>query len=254
MGSNEGLRKQPFLFLEGSLRFDSPLIPGTLVARYKRFFADVRLDNGAVVTAHCPNTGSMLGCNAPGARVWLSESDNPKRKLGYTWELVEAHPGVLVGIHTGRANRLVEEAIQGGVIGELSRYAQLRREVKFGRESSRIDLCLSGPGLPDCYVEVKNVTAAVGDGVAIFPDAVSTRGAKHLRELMYMAESGHRAVLLFCVQRADVAEVRPADAIDPDYGATLRQALSAGVEAMAYRSAVTPTGLSIRDRIPVRCP
>ena len=236
------------------MQFDSPLFPGTLIQRYKRFFADIRLDSGEVVTAHCPNTGSMLGCKEPGSRVWISPADNPARKLRYTWELVEAAPDVLVGVHTGRTNALVEEAIAAGIVAELSAYPAIRREVKFGRESSRIDLLLSGESLPDCYVEVKNVTAGVAGGIAIFPDAVSERGAKHLRELMHMVEQGHRAVIFYCVQRRDVQEVRPADEIDPVYGGTLREAIAAGVEALAYRADVSPEGILLVMPLPVVCP
>jgi sugar fermentation stimulation protein A len=236
------------------LEFESPLITGTLIARYKRFFADVRLDNGDVVTAHCPNTGSMLGCKEAGSRVWISPADNPERKLRYTWELVEARPNVLVGIHTGRSNALVQEAIVARRVGELAEYGELRREVKFGRESSRIDLLLQGQGLPDCYVEVKNVTAAVSDGIALFPDAVSERGSKHLRELMHVVATGQRAVIFFCVQRGDVNEVRPADEIDPQYGRTLREAMAAGVIALAYRADVSPEGIVVSRALPVVCP
>lgn len=236
------------------MQFESPLIAGTLIARYKRFFADVRLDTGEIVTAHCPNTGSMLGCQAPGSRVWISPADNPRRKLRYTWELVAPRPGVMVGIHTGRTNGLVAEAIAGGVVRPLAGYTRIRREVRFGRENSRIDLLLTADGLPDCYVEVKNVTAAVSDGIALFPDAVTERGTKHLRELMHVAEQGHRAVIFFCAQRSDVNEVRPADAIDPRYGQTLREAIAAGVTALAYRAVVEPRQLRLREQIPVICP
>lgn len=236
------------------MQFESPLMPGTLIARYKRFFADVRLDNGEVVTAHCPNTGSMLGCKEPGSRVWISPADNPNRKLRYTWELVEARPEVLVGIHTGRSNALVQEAIAAGRVSELAGYGEVRREVKFGRENSRIDLLLKGTGLPDCYVEVKNVTAAVSDRVALFPDAVSERGSKHLRELMHVVSTGQRAVIFFCVQRGDVDEVRPADEIDVQYGRTLREAMAAGVEALAYRAEVSPEGIVVSMALPVVCP
>ncbi len=163
-------------------------------------------------------------------------------------------PGVLVGIHTGRSNALVAEAIAGGVVRELAGYTHIRREVRFGRENSRIDLLLSGDGLPDCYVEVKNVTAAVSAGIALFPDAVSARGSKHLRELMHVVEQGRRAVIFFCAQRGDVNEVRPADAIDPRYGETLREALAAGVTALAYRAVVEPRTLHLRDPISVICP
>jgi sugar fermentation stimulation protein A len=235
------------------LLFPSPLLEGRLLKRYQRFLADVELADGTTVTAHCPNTGSMLGCKEPGSRVWLSEAANPKRKLPYTWEIVEALPEVLVGVNTALSNRLVEEAIAAGAITELRDYSRIRREVRFGAENSRVDLLLEGDG-PDCYVEVKNVTAAAESSIAIFPDAVSERGAKHLRELAAMAEAGHRAVLCFCVQRRDVEEVRPADAIDPVYGRTLRDALARGMEALAYRAEVTPQGIELRHPLPVVCP
>ena len=237
------------------LTFDPPLVEGRLERRYKRFLADVRLDDGERVTAHCPNTGSMLGCDVPGSRVWLSRSADPRRKLAWTWELVEASPGVVVGIHTGRSNRLVEAAVGAGRVPELAGYGRLRREVRYGRERSRIDLLLEDhPERPDCFVEVKNVTAAVSDGVALFPDAVTTRGVKHLRELAVVAAEGRRAVILFCVQRGDVTEVRPADAIDPEYGRTLRQVLERGVEALAYAASPDATGISLERPLPVVCP
>ena len=236
------------------MRFPEPLVSARLVKRYKRFLADVTLDDGTLLTAHCPNTGSMLGCQVPGSRVWLSRSDNPKRKYAYTWELVELDGGVLVGINTGRSNALVREAIESGVIGELGGYDEIRAEVRYGNEGSRADFLLTGDDA-DCYVEVKNVTAAVEDGVALFPDAVSVRGTKHLRELMgAVRESAKRAMLCFCVQRTDVHEVRPADAIDPEYGRTLREALDAGVEAVAYRAEMHPEAVILAERVPVVCP
>lgn len=236
------------------MRFPVPLLTGRLRKRYKRFLADVVLDDGRALTAHCPNTGSMLGCHEPGSRVWLSESDSPKRKYPHTWELVELDGGVLVGINTGRANALVREAIRSGLIGELGGYDEIRAEVRYGNENSRIDFLLTGND-GSCYVEVKNVTAAVDEGVAVFPDAVSTRGTKHLRELMDVAShEGSRAVLCYCVQRSDVREVRPADGIDPDYGRTLREALAAGVEVIAYRAKLDTQGVVLAERIPVHCP
>ena len=239
------------------MKFAAPLAEGRLVRRYKRFLADVELAGGGAVTAACPNTGSMMGCCEPGSRVWLSESDSTTRKYRHTWELVEAAPGgrtVIVGINTGLPNRLVAEAIEAGVIGELSGYAAIRREVPFGEERSRIDLVLEAPGREACYVEVKNVTAAVSGGVAVFPDAVSARGTKHLRELMRLRGQGVRPVLVFCVQRGDVDEVRPADAIDPLYGRTLREAVAAGVEVMAWRARVTERSIALETRIPVTLP
>ena len=236
--------------------FPHPLVEGRLLRRYQRFLADVRLGDGQVVTAHCPNTGSMLGCKTPESRVWLSPADNPKRKLAWTWEIVEAD-GVLVGLHTGRSNGLVAEAITAQVVPELAGYASLRGEVPYGGDNgkggfrSRIDLLLEDPARPPCYVEVKNVTAAVEGGEGFFPDAVTARGAKHLREMMEEVARGHRAVMFFCVQRGDVARVRPADHIDPEYGRTLRQALASGVEALAWGAEVSPTGIRLVRPLPV---
>lgn len=241
------------------MKFAAPLVEGRLLRRYKRFLADVELASGGVITASCPNTGSMMGCCEPGSRVWLSESDSPTRKYRHSWELVEVSAGnagepVMVGINTGLPNRLVAEAIESGVIAELSGYATLRREVPFGEERSRVDLLLESPGREDCYVEVKNVTAAVAGGVAVFPDAVSERGAKHLRELMRLKSQGLRPVQVYCVQRSDVVEVRPADNIDPAYGRMLREAIAAGVEVIAYRAIVTAGGVALERRIDVICP
>mgnify|MGYP003609312828 CR=1 FL=1 len=228
------------------------LLEGRLVRRYQRFLADVETAGG-LVTAHCPNTGSMLGCKDAGMRVWLSPAANPARKLAWTWELVETAPGVIVGVHTGRSNALVREAIEAGAVPELTGYPTLRPEQRYG-EGSRIDLLLQAPGRPDCYVEVKNVTAAVEGGVGYFPDAVTARGAKHLRELAAMVAAGHRAVLVFCVQRGDVAEVRPADHIDPAYGRALRDALAAGVEVLALGATVTPQAIALTRRLAVTVP
>lgn len=232
------------------MRFNQALIQGTLIKRYKRFLADVERDDGSIVTAHTPNTGSMLGCCEPGSRVWLSNSDNPKRKYTLSWELVEAVPGVLVGINTGLPNKLVREGIQDGTIKELQGYDAIRQEIRYGAESSRIDLLLEGGGKPDCYVEIKNVTLAQ-ESIGYFPDAVSERGSKHLRELAEVAAAGKRAVICFCVQRKDVIEVRPADNIDGIYGATLRQAIDAGVQAIAWRAYVSVDEIRIDTKLPV---
>ena len=233
-----------------SMQFPAPLIEGRLIRRYQRFLADVSLVDGTVVTAHCPNTGSMLGCNGPGSRVWLSESETPGRKYRHTWEIVETIGGTLVGINTARTNRLVREAITDCSIGELAGYTSLRSEVVYGEEKSRIDLLLEDGQGRKCYVEVKNVTALSGDA-AIFPDAVSARGTRHLRELMRMRAAGHRAVIFFCVPRADAWRLRPADEIDPLYGRTLREAIAAGVEALAYVWRVSREGAVLERRIPV---
>ena len=232
------------------MRFETPLIEGVLVKRYKRFLADVQLNDGSVVTAHTANTGSMKGCAKSGSKVWLRDSGNPKRKYPLSWELVQAPGGVVVGINTGLANHLAREAIEQGVVKELRGYDRIRSEVKYGKENSRIDLLLQTEGKPDCFVEVKNVTL-VKDDIAYFPDAVTTRGAKHLRELIAMVEAGHRAVIFFCVQRGDAEEVRPADNIDPEYGRTLREAIAKGVEALAYRATPTPEGISLNIRLSV---
>jgi len=222
------------------------------VRRYKRFLADVVLDDGREVTAHCPNTGAMLGCDHPGARVWLSRADRPGRKLGWTWELVETAPGVVVGIHTGRTNDLVAEAILGGRIPRLAGYPAVRREVPV--DAGRVDFVLEAPRRKPCFLEVKNVTAAVREGVALFPDAVSARATRHVEFLATEAARGHRAVLLYCVQRADVREVRPADHIDPVYGRALRVARAAGVELMAWGCGVTPRAVTVERRLRVRLP
>lgn len=235
------------------MKFERPLIAATLLRRYQRFLADCELDDGTRLTAACPNTGSMLGCCTPGLRVWLSESDVPTRKYRHTWEMVEVGK-VNVGINTGLPNKLVREAIDNGVLAELGGYESLRGEVPFGVERSRIDFLLQSEDRADCYVEVKNVTAAVTKRVALFPDAVSARGAKHLRELMRLKAEGLRAVLVYCVQRGDVDEVRPADSIDALYGRTLREATAAGVEVLAYRAQVTTRAVSLKERIAVHCP
>jgi len=234
------------------MELPTPLIEGTLVRRYKRFLADIRLSDGEVVTVHCPNTGAMLGCMDPGSRVWLSRADNLKRKYPLTWELVEINGRVLVGIHTGRANGLAREAIQNGSVSQLQGYQRVRSEIRYGSERSRVDLLLdAGDGSNQCYVEIKSVTAAEGP-VALFPDAVTSRGAKHLRELAAMADQGHRAVIFFCVQRSDVKEVRPADAIDPAYGEALREAIRRKVEAIAYQAEVTPEYIRLVRPLPVK--
>jgi len=234
------------------MKFRARLVEGRLIRRYKRFLADVQLGDG-VITAACPNTGSMMGCAEAGNRVWLSESDRATRKYRHTWELVEVGK-TLVGINTGLPNALVGEAIAGGVIPELTGYPTRRREVAYGEERSRIDWVLEAPDRPPCYVEVKNVTAAATRGVALFPDCVSERGTKHLRELVRLKAQGLRPVQLYCVQREDVKEVRPADGIDYEYGQALREAIARGVEVLAYRAEITPGEIRLATRIPVVIP
>ncbi|WP_417783730.1 DNA/RNA nuclease SfsA [Terasakiella pusilla] len=214
------------------MKFETELIKGTLIKRYKRFLADVTLENGEVVTAHCANSGSMLSVKDEGATVWLSPSNNPKRKLKYTWEIIEVE-GCNVGINTGHPNKIVEEAILAGQIKELTGYAKLRREVKYG-QNSRIDVLLEDDDKPKCYVEVKNVTLKRGQN-ADFPDAVTARGAKHLRELGDMVEEGHRAVMFYLVQRSDCAIMDIARDIDPTYDEELKAAIKRGVEVICYQ-------------------
>jgi sugar fermentation stimulation protein A len=224
-----------------------PLIPGTLIRRYKRFLADVTLNDGSVVTAHCPNSGSMKGCAVPGSRVFLSRSNNPGRTYPFTWELVESD-GFWTGINTARPNRLAREAIEDGTVVELQGYETIRPEVPYG-EHSRIDLLLEGSA-GRCYVEVKNVTL-MENSLALFPDAVTTRGQKHLNELMRVVKEGDRGVIFFTVQRGDAASVSPADTIDPEYGRLLRLALANGVEALAYRANISKEEICLTQRLPV---
>ena len=236
------------------MRFQPQLTPGILLQRYKRFLADVELADGQVITAHCPNTGSMLGCQDPGARVWLSRSNKAGRKYPWTWELVESD-GAMVGINTSRTNGIVAEALIERRISKLSDYTELRREVTApGGRRSRIDFLLSGSGLPDYFLEVKNVTAAVAAGVALFPDAVSERASRHVRELEEMMSEGYRCGLLFCVQREDVDVVEPADQIDPVYGQVLRQAAESGVDVMAWGARVSEQEVQLDRPVGVRFP
>jgi sugar fermentation stimulation protein A len=230
------------------MQFPEKLIRGTLVQRYKRFLADVRLPNGDIVTAHCTNTGSMLGCKAPGSAVYISLSPNKGRKLPYTWEMIQVRR-IWVGINTMHPNKLVAEAIAAGAIPELCGYQSIRREVKVNTHS-RLDLCLEGSS-GCCFVEVKNVTVSI-DGAAAFPDAISERATKHLKELMRLKRKGHRAAVFFVVQRGDCEYFRPADEIDAEYGRWLRRAVRAGVEALPYQAKVTPRGIVLTRRLPTR--
>ncbi|MFY0678868.1 MAG: DNA/RNA nuclease SfsA [Neptuniibacter sp.] len=226
------------------------LITGQLIKRYKRFLADVQLDDGQEVTAHCPNTGSMKNCAEPGSRVWLKDSGNPKRKYPLGWELVEVEGRYLASINTGRANALIKEAIENGVISQLQGYSEIRSEVKYG-ENSRIDLLLKEDAQPQVWVEIKNVTLLEDDGWGSFPDAVTTRGAKHLKELMHRVEQGDRAAMVFCVPHTGIQKVRPADQIDPEYGRLLREAKAAGVEVMAYAASIDERSIVIDKELPV---
>jgi sugar fermentation stimulation protein A len=230
------------------MRFSSRLIRGTLIQRYQRFLADVRLSSGEIVTAHCTNTGSMMGCKEPGSVVYISRSNKEGRRLLYTWEIIGVGR-TWVGINTMHPNRLVAEAVASGTIQELQGYDSIRREV-VTRQGTRLDLCLEGNGV-SCFVEVKNVTLAV-DGAAAFPDAVSERGTKHLKELMWLHRRGHRVAVVFVIQRNDCSLFRPADEIDAEYGRWLRRAVKAGLEALPYRAHVTPKEIVLKERLPIR--
>jgi len=216
--------------------------------RYKRFLADIHLETGETVTAHCPNSGSMRSCSDPGSPVMVSKSDNPHRRYAHTWELVYTN-NVWVGINTLTPNRLVYEAIKAGQIPEFRYANDIRKEVKYGK-NSRIDLLLSFPERL-CYVEVKNVTLVEKD-IAYFPDAVTERGTKHLQELVDMVAEGHRAVMFYLIQREDAKLFRPAEHIDPVYARTLRVAAANGVEILAYYATVTPEEIAIAEPLPYR--
>lgn len=235
------------------MQFTTPLRRGRLIKRYKRFLADVVLDEGGEVTASCPNTGSMLGLTAPGSVVWLSESDSPTRKYRHTWEMIEADLGagpVLVGINTAHPNRIVADAIKAGGIAGLAGYGSLRREVRYG-VNSRIDILLEDEGKPPCYVEIKNTHLMREAGLAEFPDSVTERGAKHLDELASMVAEGHRAVMVFLVQRGDADRFKVAADIDPTYAAAFMRARAAGVEAMALRCRLSEGGIAVDGTIPI---
>lgn len=223
---------------------------GRLIKRYKRFLADIQLPDGQEITVHCPNTGSMKNCAEPGSRVWIQDSGNPKRKYRFGWELVEVEGQFLACINTARANKLIKEGIESGVIGQLQGYGSIRQEVKYG-ENSRIDLLLEDENKARTWVEIKNVTLLQEAGQGAFPDAVTKRGAKHLQELMAMVEQGDRAVMLFCVPHTGIDRVSPADHIDPEYGHLLREAHAAGVEVLAYGAEITPEQIRISQELPV---
>ncbi len=234
------------------MRFDVPLVTGRLIKRYKRFLADVTLDDGgAEVTAHCANSGSMMGLKEPGIKVWLTPNDDPKRKLKYSWEMLEID-GAMVGINTSRPNGLVEEAIEAGRVPELAGYEKLRREVKYGK-NSRIDILLEGEDDSRTYVEVKNVTLAREAGVAEFPDAVTARGAKHLDELADMVREGHRAAMVFLIQRDDCDALVLARDIDPKYGEAFDAAVKAGVEVYAIGCQLSAEEIVADRAIDLRC-
>ena len=258
------------------MQFQTPLLRGTLIQRYKRFLADVRLESGEVITATCPNTGSMMGLTTPGLPVWVSISDSPTRKYKHTWEMLEVNLGKgpsLVGINTNHPNALVSEAILGKRVASLKGYESLRREVKYGKNSridfplkdsktprggvksgrtSRMDILPKSPGKPPAYVEVKNVHMMREVGIAEFPDSVTARGLKHLLELSQMVREGHRAVMVFLIQRNDATRLTFARDIDPSYAGGLAEALEVGVEAIALKCALTPEGISVEKTVPIK--
>ncbi|OZG70048.1 sugar fermentation stimulation protein SfsA [Hahella sp. CCB-MM4] len=224
---------------------------GILIRRYKRFLADIELENGEVITIHCPNTGSMKGCAEPGSQVYYSRAANPKRKYPFTWELGRTPEGHWICVNTSRPNEMVGEAIRNGVIEELAGYEHHRPEVRYGSQGSRADWFLSGhPNLPDCYVEVKNATL-LENGVGYFPDAVSTRASKHLEELSDMVRSGFRSVLCYVVNHSGIDSVQAARHIDPVYAESVKKAHAAGVEVLAYKSCLSVSEMVLDHRVPV---
>ncbi len=233
------------------MKKDLSLLPATFVKRYKRFFTDIRTEQGELLTVHCPNTGSMKNCQVENSRCWYSLSDNPKRKLPGTLEIVTTSFGNLAGVNTARPNHIVRQAIEDRLIPELRGYPSMRSEVRYGAEKSRIDLLLEDEDKGQCYIEVKNVTLDCGEGRAQFPDAVTSRGAKHLRELMAMVAEGHRAVLFFCVQLTGVETVSIAGHIDPLYAETLSAAMDAGVEVLVWQADLSDQTIRLQRPLPL---
>lgn len=232
------------------MKLDPNLYSARFIKRYKRFFSDVLTDQGQALTVHCPNTGSMKNCLVAESPCFYSLSTNPKRKLSGTLELVTTEYGSLAGINTHRANHLVKEAILDNKIPSLAGYKELRSEVKYGNENSRIDILLEDPNKGHCYIEVKNVTLEGPDGLVLFPDAITSRGAKHLRELIDVVDQGHRAVLFFCVQVNNAIKMEVASDIDSAYAKTLTEAISAGVEVMAWGAKLSPQEIVLNQAIP----
>lgn len=230
------------------MRFPTPLVPATLIRRYKRFLADCVLPDGAEVVAHCANPGSMMGLAEPGSRIWLEPNDDPKKKLKYGWRLVEHEDGHFTGVDTSVPNRALKAALEAGQVPGLPPYDTVRAEVKYGT-NSRIDFLLSGER--DTYVEVKSVTLSRQPGLAEFPDSVTARGTKHLGELAQMVADGHRAVMLYLIQRTDARRFTLAADIDPAYAAAFAQARAAGVEALAFGTHISPQGVTLGDPLPL---
>ncbi|TRD22070.1 DNA/RNA nuclease SfsA [Palleronia caenipelagi] len=232
------------------MQFPSPLIPARLIRRWNRFLSEAELADGTIVRAHCPNPGAMLGLAEPGMRIWLEPNDDPKRKLKYGWRLVELPGGHMAGIDTAVPNRVVGEALRARGIPELAAYTTVRPEVKYGAKS-RVDFLLTEPSLPDVYVEVKNVHLRRDEDWAEFPDCVTARGARHLQELGDMVAQGHRAVMLYLIQRDDCARFRLARDLDPAYGAAFDLAAERGVEALAYGTVITTDGVTLGRAMPL---
>ncbi|HEP0858431.1 TPA: DNA/RNA nuclease SfsA [Klebsiella aerogenes] len=230
--------------------FTPPLQSATLIKRYKRFLADVITPEGQALTLYCPNTGAMTGCAAPGDTVWYSTSDNPKRKYAHTWELTETRQGAVICVNTLRANTLAKEAVLAGNIPELAGYNILKSEVKYGEENSRIDLMLQAEDRRNCYIEVKSVTLAEKE-YGYFPDAVTARGQKHLRELMSVAAAGHRAVILFAVLHSAIDRFSPAHHIDAKYAQLLIEAQEKGVEILAWKAELSTKMMTLNKPIAV---
>ncbi|WP_209835207.1 DNA/RNA nuclease SfsA [Ruegeria sp. HKCCE3926] len=230
------------------MRFETPLVPARLIRRYKRFLADCRLEDGSEVTAHCANPGSMMGLAEPGEKIWLEPNDDPKKKLKFGWRLVDHENGHFTGVDTSVPNRALRAALEAGEIPELAAYDTIRPEVKYG-DNSRIDFLLTEPGLPDAYVEVKSVTLSRQPGLAEFPDSVTARGTKHLGELAAMASQGHRAIMLYLVQRTDCDRFALAADIDPAYAAAFEAAQAQGVERIVCGTRITPSGVWVQTEM-----
>jgi sugar fermentation stimulation protein A len=232
------------------MQFQTPLVPARLIRRYKRFLADIRLEDGREVTAHCANPGSMMGLADEGMKIWVEPNDDPKKKLKYGWRLVDHENGHFTGVDTAVPNRALKAALMAGDVPEFAAYSEVMPEQKYG-EKSRIDFLLRGDGLRDAYVEVKSVTLSRQAGLAEFPDSVTARGTKHLGELAAMVAQGHRAVMLYLVQRTDCQRMTLAADIDPAYAAAFQAARDAGVEVLCYDTRISPEGVDIGKRIEV---
>ena len=229
------------------MKFEPQLQPAILIKRYKRFLADIRLPSNEEITIHCANTGAMTGCATTGDTIWYSTSSNTKRKYPHSWELTQTNKGNTICVNTARANQLAVEAIEAGIISELTGYEQLKTEVRYGDENSRIDILLMSSERPSCYIEVKSVTLLdeVHQGQGYFPDAVTSRGQKHLRELTKMVQNGYRAVLLFTVLHSGIEKVSPAHHIDPQYSNLLKSAQEQGVEILCYAAQLSNTEMKL---------